>query len=251
MKNFFSLSVTTLMVLFASATASADLSGPGWHQQKAPAIAPAGPLADRKDKDKGGNRGLKSAGGTADDQTIDIQALARGLSNDPKLIFDYVRNHIDYVPYYGVTKGATLTLLEKSGNDFDQAALLVSLLKVAGYSPKYQFGTMDVPKVAADGRDAEHWLRGADASQAATMISSGGVPIISFPDFLRMDRVWVEVEIGGSTHLLDPALNLVIPCLLDLWIVKETIDRSAITALATPMGMAKALSQSADYGCPI
>ena len=39
-----------------------------------------------------------------------------------------------------------LTLLEKSGNDFDQCALLVALLQAAGYNnAAYQFGWMGVP----------------------------------------------------------------------------------------------------------
>ncbi len=36
--------------------------------------------------------------------------------------------------YFGSKKGAQLTLLEKSGNDFDQAALLVALLRAQGYT---------------------------------------------------------------------------------------------------------------------
>ena len=44
-------------------------------------------------------------------------------------------------------KGRNLTLLEKSGNDFDQCALLVALLSAAGYSNNvaYQFGWEQIP----------------------------------------------------------------------------------------------------------
>jgi len=48
-------------------------------------------------------------------------------------IFNWVRNNIAYECYYGLRKGAALTLLEGSGNDFDQSTLLVDLLKAAGY----------------------------------------------------------------------------------------------------------------------
>src|SRR2546428_10189399 len=73
--------------------------------------------------------------------TPEIQALARGLENDPLRIFNYVHDHIRYVLYFGSKKGAQLTLLEKSGNDFDQCALLVALLRAAGYTNAgYQFG---------------------------------------------------------------------------------------------------------------
>src|ERR1039458_1333925 len=66
--------------------------------------------------------------------TPEIAALARGLENDPQRIFDYVHDHIRYVHYFGSHKGAELTLLERSGNDFDQCALLVSLLRAAGFT---------------------------------------------------------------------------------------------------------------------
>src|SRR5882724_1773571 len=64
----------------------------------------------------------------------EIKALARGLENDPLRIFDYVHDHIKHVFYYGSKKGAQLTLLDRSGNDFDQCALLVALMREAGYT---------------------------------------------------------------------------------------------------------------------
>src|SRR6267154_2172463 len=78
--------------------------------------------------------------------TPEIQALARGLENDPVRIYNYVHDHIRHVLYFGSKKGAQLTLLEKSGNDFDQSALLVALLRAAGYTNvNYQFGWQYLP----------------------------------------------------------------------------------------------------------
>lgn len=48
-------------------------------------------------------------------------------------IFNWVRNNLDYECYHGLRKGPALTLLEGTGNDLDQCALLVDLLKSAGY----------------------------------------------------------------------------------------------------------------------
>ncbi len=60
---------------------------------------------------------------------------------DPRRIFNYVHDHIRYVLYFGSKKGAALTLLKKSGNDFDQSALLVVLLRAAGHTNvAYPFG---------------------------------------------------------------------------------------------------------------
>ena len=63
----------------------------------------------------------------------EIAELARGLDHDIFKIFNYVRNHIRFEPYYGLQKGALMTLLEGSGNDFDQAVLLAALLRESGY----------------------------------------------------------------------------------------------------------------------
>ena len=93
--------------------------------------------------------------------TPDIQALADGLQDDPVQIFNYVHDHIRFVLYFGSKKGANLTLLEKSGNDFDQCALLVALLRAAGHNDaSYQFGWVLMPYDNPDGshRDLRHWL---------------------------------------------------------------------------------------------
>ena len=81
-----------------------------------------------------------AGGNAADEITPEISALAEGLRFDPVLIYEFVRNHVDFVPYYGCKKGAHLTLLEMSGNDADQSALLVALLRASGYSPSYRAG---------------------------------------------------------------------------------------------------------------
>jgi transglutaminase-like putative cysteine protease len=85
--------------------------------------------------------GAQPGGGTpatppaiAEAITPDIQALADGFQDDPLRIFNYVHDHIRYELYFGSKKGAEITYLEKSGNDFDQCALLVALLRASGYT---------------------------------------------------------------------------------------------------------------------
>jgi RHS repeat-associated protein len=86
--------------------------------------------------------------------TYDIQQLARDLENDPVRIYNYVHDHIRHVLYFGSKKGAELTFLEKSGNDFDQCALLMALLRSAGFTnANYQFGWMELPYDSADHND--------------------------------------------------------------------------------------------------
>ena len=83
---------------------------------------------------------ITPGGNEADEITPEIEALARGLRNDPIKIFEYVHNFIRYEAYFGSKKGAHLTLLEGSGNEHDQCALLVSLLRAAGLNPSYKYG---------------------------------------------------------------------------------------------------------------
>ena len=64
--------------------------------------------------------------------TPEIQALADGLQDNPVRIFNCVHDHIRFEFYFGSKNGAQLTLLEKSGNDLDQCALLMALLRAAG-----------------------------------------------------------------------------------------------------------------------
>ncbi|HHL32817.1 MAG TPA: transglutaminase domain-containing protein, partial [Desulfobulbaceae bacterium] len=135
--------------------------------------------------------------------TNPIADLARGLHNDPKLIFDYVHNHIDYVPYFGSLKGATLTLLTGAGNDCDQAALLIALLRQAGYTAQFRYGTMDIPYV-----DLSNWLGVANNyTLIGNVLSSGGIPVTVYTntDFARVDRFWVQAVVDGTTYQFDPA----------------------------------------------
>ena len=78
--------------------------------------------------------------GSADAITPEIAELAKGLENNPVEIFNHVFNHIDYDHYFGSKKGALMTLQEGRGNSFDTAALLVALLRSAGYTAGYRYG---------------------------------------------------------------------------------------------------------------
>ena len=79
-------------------------------------------------------------GNSADEITPEIQNLSDALNHDPAKIFEYVHNFIEYQDYFGSKKGAHLTLLEGSGNSFDQSALFVALLRAGGHAPNYKYG---------------------------------------------------------------------------------------------------------------
>lgn len=160
----------------------------------------------------------------AEAQTDEIQALARGLENDPRKIFYFVRDHIDYVHYFGSKKGAQLTLLERCGNDFDQNALLVALLRSAGYTASYEFGTVAIPfqNSTTNHLDIKHWLN-------LRLENTNWVNTKDFMNNLRYARgfpytgtngntneyvlhhVWVHTTIGGTNYALDPSFKIYEP----------------------------------------
>ncbi len=61
-----------------------------------------------------------------------IRELAKGLDFDIQKCYDFVRNHIAYTPYRGFMKGAERTLIDREGNDADQALLLCELMHACG-----------------------------------------------------------------------------------------------------------------------
>jgi len=153
--------------------------------------------------------------------TPDIQALANGLQDNPVKIYNYVHDHIRYVVYFGSKKGAELTLLEKSGNDFDQSALLVAMLRAAGYNASYQFGWMGIPYDATNGthNDVHHWfqlnLTNSNWNYTSNYLYNllwniRGYPTyyLNYANQLLFQRVWVAVTVGGTNYLLDPAFKV-------------------------------------------
>jgi RHS repeat-associated protein len=206
----------------------AEINGPGWlampeiqavltepgaaaSQASLPSLNLAGPATGFID---------------ADFATDEIKELARGLENDPLRIFNFVRNQIRYEHYYGCKKGAALTLLEKSGNDFDQSTLLVALLREAAVSNpaigivRYKYGMMTIPQVAVNQRDLAHWMGRNTLTLSATATSNGGWPTLSGADRtffysddgitgrILMARVCVEAVIGGTSRIMDPSFKV-------------------------------------------
>ncbi len=185
--------------------------------------------------------------------TPEIQALARGLENDPVRIYNYVHDQIRHVLYFGSKKGAELTLLERSGNDFDQCALLVSLLRAAGYSPSYQFGLQVIPYSSPDHQDLSHWLGlsfpntnfSYTVSSVSYLLGQRGYPMNAVFQWndgnsMVLHRVWVALPIGGTTYYLDPAFKATE--------VSSGIDLHAAMGLSTNELMtAAAGTATADY----
>lgn len=133
--------------------------------------------------------------------TDEIRALAAGLNNEPLAIYDYVHNHIDYVPSWGLLKNPRETLLVKKGNGAEQAALLAALLEAAGFTPQYVWG-----EITLDLETAMAWVGATDSDVVGNIFASGGIPTTRIGNNLRIAHVWIEINDGG-TRALDPSFK--------------------------------------------
>ena len=228
-----------LGLLTAATAGQAQLSDPGWFQvQTPPATVHSASFGSQQFHANGlvspQAMGVPSSP-VAEVITPQIQALADGLQDDPVRIFDYVHDHIKFVLYFGSKKGAELTLLEKSGNDFDQSALLIALLRAAGYNNcSYQFGWQLMPYDDPYGQnyDMHHWWqltlnnpawtntanyvanlaakRGypQDANGYIMVYPDTGNPINGYTNNFLIQRTWVALTVGSTTYQLDPAFKI-------------------------------------------
>lgn len=151
----------------------------------------------------------------ADDASApEIANLATKLGNDPRRMYEWVRNNIRTEFYYGCSRGAALTLLEQAGNDIDQCALLGALLKAAGYAPSYYLDSIWIPKTATGPNSvgAYDWL-GVDNDTGALNIlraldptaeaAAGAGSVAGF----RVSYMWVTVSRSNELLKFVPALK--------------------------------------------
>ncbi len=133
-------------------------------------------------------------------------------------IYQYVNNNIETEWAYGLRKGAVGAIIDHSGTAFDQAQLMVELLREAGFTASYQVG-----KITLTGTQFYDWSGVQDAKAACQMLSSGAIGAVittagggastdptcaSYSGnvtSITLNHIWVSVVIGGTTYLFDPA----------------------------------------------
>lgn len=122
-------------------------------------------------------------------------------------MLNFVRNNIEFIPYYGSKKGSDATLIERAGNDADQAALLIALLRTSNIPARYR--QVDVK---IDIRTVTDLLGVTSAEAAAQALSLSKIPYILFVDqddnplFFVLEHIYVESYIPyGYSRGADPA----------------------------------------------
>jgi len=124
------------------------------------------------------------------------------------LVYEYVRNRIDTEFIFGSHKGALGAVIEGSGTAFDQASLMVKLLRASGVAADYRYGT-----ITLTAEQFSAWTGISQAKAACALLAAGGVPATvsggctsagSTSD-VTLAHVWVAAPIGGQTYVYDPA----------------------------------------------
>lgn len=138
-----------------------------------------------------------------------VQELARALKNNADLIFEYVYNNIEFTPQFALHKSPEATILDGFGGPFDQSVLLLALLREAGYTANYLYGTvrMTMPQLTA-------WLGAESPNDACSILAAGGF----FPGtntgscngaitIIEFNTVWVKVNIDEQFYVFDPSFK--------------------------------------------
>ncbi|HZF14668.1 MAG TPA: transglutaminase domain-containing protein [Steroidobacteraceae bacterium] len=130
----------------------------------------------------------------AANRPAEFKELARALHNNVDLIYEYVHDNIRTTFMYGLQKGALGALIDQSGTPFDQAELMVELLRESGYSARYKVGTLLLSTAQANS-----WIGTSDTTALQQIFRDGGFPLDYSGGNFTIGHVWVEVTIAGSS----------------------------------------------------
>ena len=110
------------------------------------------------------------------------------------LFYEFVLNYYDYEPYYGSLKGSEQTLLEGSGNDIDQASLMLALLRRNNIPARYVHGIVEIPI-----EQARNLVGVEDPALVASVFIKHGVPVDDMIQeggaitAIRVQHTWTRV----------------------------------------------------------
>jgi RHS repeat-associated protein len=163
-----------------------------------------------------------------------IDELARALKNDVDLIYQWVASNVDFFPIWGSHKGAFGTLIDRVAGSFDQASLMVALLRSGStpYTANWVAGTIRLTAAQLqnllgtdDSLDSQFWNPDSSApfwrtpssffwhGPSARMLYLGQIPYEATYDsdgsllYIDLSHVWVQVNISGTNYVFDPSFK--------------------------------------------
>jgi YD repeat-containing protein len=153
----------------------------------------------------------------------EIKELARGLRYDPGLMYKFVHDYIEFYPIWGDLKGPYMTWMDRSGNGFDQASLMIALLKQAEENcdeseytvanPKYVVGEIKFSTTEAIEQFIDWFDIVNSAEMARKVLARAGLYGSVSDDgddgitSVYLAHVWVKVTIDGNDYEFDPSFK--------------------------------------------
>jgi RHS repeat-associated protein len=145
-----------------------------------------------------------------------IDELARALRYNPDLIYQFVRNNIEIDPVRGIHKGALGAVLDNRGSAFDQAQLMVSLLRTSGYDARFVRGVI---KLSAQQFSEWYGVSTSNVCAVLNLMGQTQIPVYnisatqagSCPGLnstmteISIEHLWVKANIGGTWYTFDPS----------------------------------------------
>lgn len=173
----------------------------------------------------------------------DVAALARALGADKVIasqmtaaqyaqnVFDYVRNNIEVEFRFGLGKGGRGALIDQSGTPFDQAQLMVTLLRAANITANYQVGTITLTPNQfglwtglVNGLNTANQTFSVDAHSACQFLADGGIPatvgsasacssVTGSLSSVTLEHIWVSAlgnlyDPSFKTHVLAAGIDI-------------------------------------------
>lgn len=135
--------------------------------------------------------------------TNDMAALADTLSS-PAEVFKYILNNFKTEFYYGSRKGAVGTYEECGGNDYDQASLMIALLRYLGYTAHHAVG-----EVVFTDNDLINMTAASDIESAKKIFTAHGKTLTPYESggYLT-EQVMVHLVLDEETQMyLDPSFK--------------------------------------------
>lgn len=135
--------------------------------------------------------------------TNDMAALADMLSS-PAGVFNYILNNYKTEFYYGSRKGAVGTYEECGGNDYDQASLMIAMLRYLGYTANYAIG-----EVVFTDEDLINMTAALDIESAKKIFTAHGKTLIPYESggYLTEQAMVLLVLDKENQLFLDPSFK--------------------------------------------
>lgn len=133
----------------------------------------------------------------------EVLRFADAMDGDPYRIEAFIKSNIETTFQFGLAKGGAGAYVDRSGNPFDQAELMVDALRAKSVPARYLIAPMTIDETVW-----KHWIRIDDQANAIRLLQSGGIPAESSGNSITLLHVFVEAQVEGSWVRFNPSLKL-------------------------------------------